>query len=164
LPADSFHLALALPEFPHEVLRVLDAFFMLDDDPAKTQLETASEAVYISFRRAFYLHHPTYHVAYEDFDMAEVSDQSVLTVRALLFSFFRVVSAVTRGERRQGGRQLTAGVAVAWLAPRWLSRRELTAQRGLMLHPYVATIQKSDALLEPTEEVSLSSWMWSAAH
>lgn len=76
-----------ISEFPHEVLRVLDAFFVLDDDPAKTQLETASEAVYISFRRAFYLHHPTYHVAYEDFDMAEVSDQSVLTVCVLASAF-----------------------------------------------------------------------------
>lgn len=73
-----------ISEFPHEVLRVLDAFFVLDDDRAKTQLETASEAVYISFRRAFYLHHPAYHVAYEDFDMAEVCDQSVLTVSALM--------------------------------------------------------------------------------
>lgn len=69
-------------EFPHELLQVLDTFFDHNDDPA---FEAASENVYNSFRRAFYLHHPTYHIGYEDFDMSDLRDHSVLTVSERLF-------------------------------------------------------------------------------
>jgi hypothetical protein len=83
--ADSVYIGcVESPEFPHELLQVLDTFFDHNDDPA---FEAASENVYNSFRRAFYLHHPTYHIGYEDFDMSDLRDHSVLTVRACLESF-----------------------------------------------------------------------------